>query len=134
MNGICSGSEFKCTDGSKCVPEGWVCDNEPDCPDRSDEEPSLCSARTCQEDQWGCQSTPGECIPSAWMCDGHPDCEDGSDESVCSTACTNQEYQCTNGLCIQPLWKESINRMKCETKLTFFCSINTTFSALRIKF
>ena len=35
------GEEFACKDGS-CILQGWECDTEPDCPDKSDEDPTLC--------------------------------------------------------------------------------------------
>lgn len=34
----CVSNQFRCLDGSSCVPKSWVCDNTPDCRDGSDEE------------------------------------------------------------------------------------------------
>ncbi|XP_045062395.1 low-density lipoprotein receptor-related protein 1B-like [Coregonus clupeaformis] len=36
---LCDVGEFHCHDQVTCVPEGWLCDGEPDCPDTSDETP-----------------------------------------------------------------------------------------------
>lgn len=34
---LCDIGEFHCRDRKTCVPEAWLCDGEPDCPDESDE-------------------------------------------------------------------------------------------------
>ena len=33
----CHWSQFRCDDGSKCIPAMWQCDEDFDCPDKSDE-------------------------------------------------------------------------------------------------
>lgn len=37
----CSDTEFACHNG-RCIPNRWQCDNENDCLDNSDENPSVC--------------------------------------------------------------------------------------------
>ncbi|XP_066483571.1 SCO-spondin-like [Tiliqua scincoides] len=91
----CAEAEFACRLGGRCVPSAWVCDNEDDCGDGSDE---FC-ALSCAPHQYQCAS--GQCVPWGYRCDGTADCLDHSDERACTTpACTSQEYRCANGRCI----------------------------------
>lgn len=41
---LCDIGEFHCRDGKTCVPEAWLCDGEPDCPDDSDESDAICKS------------------------------------------------------------------------------------------
>ncbi|CAB1446180.1 unnamed protein product [Pleuronectes platessa] len=41
---VCDIGEFHCHDKSTCVPEAWLCDGEPDCPDDSDETGPTCKS------------------------------------------------------------------------------------------
>ena len=38
---VCPGQQFACTDG-KCLADSYVCDNQNDCGDSSDELPAMC--------------------------------------------------------------------------------------------
>ena len=38
----CERGMFRCDDGLLCISLGWLCDNDPDCIDQSDEAPSRC--------------------------------------------------------------------------------------------
>lgn len=49
----CLETEFTCA-GGRCIPSQWVCDNEDDCGDGSDE---VCPS-TCSPDQFRCTSMP----------------------------------------------------------------------------
>ena len=78
-------THFQCNQRHTCIPKAWVCDNQEDCSDGSDE--ANCSAvLQCGRDQFRCKSS-GEpiCISSSWVCDGDDDCKDGSDELNCNT-------------------------------------------------
>ncbi|XP_063157945.1 SCO-spondin-like [Candoia aspera] len=91
----CTETEFACHTGGRCVPRAWLCDNEDDCRDGSDE---LCPL-SCTPHQYRCFS--GQCIPWGYRCDGTIDCADRSDEKDCpSPACSPQEFRCANGRCI----------------------------------
>ncbi|XP_058038766.1 SCO-spondin-like [Ahaetulla prasina] len=91
----CAESEFACHTGGRCVPKAWICDNEDDCRDGSDE---FCPS-SCTPDQYRCGD--GQCIPWEYHCDGTADCADHSDEKDCpSPGCSPQEFRCNNGRCI----------------------------------
>lgn len=80
--------EFHCkSESDTCIPVNWVCDNEADCIDSSDESPDQCGhqpIRTvkCGESEMLCDSGD-ECFHKKWRCDGDTDCKDGSDEINC---------------------------------------------------
>uniref|UniRef100_A0A3B4WV78 Uncharacterized protein n=1 Tax=Seriola lalandi dorsalis TaxID=1841481 RepID=A0A3B4WV78_SERLL len=41
---LCDIGEFHCHDQKTCIPEAWLCDGEPDCPDDSDETDQTCKS------------------------------------------------------------------------------------------
>lgn len=41
---FCDVGEFHCPDKDTCIPESWLCDGEPDCPDASDETDKACKS------------------------------------------------------------------------------------------
>ncbi|KAK3550975.1 hypothetical protein QTP70_011460 [Hemibagrus guttatus] len=96
----CLESEFQCSGGShRCIPSLWLCDNEDDCGDGSDE---LCPT-TCAPEQFRCSG--GACLPLELRCNGHPDCADQSDEEFCAPVtavpgCVPEEFRCVNGRCL----------------------------------
>lgn len=77
----CDPKQFQCVRSGKCIPEGWYCDGDNDCGDRSDE--SNCTSASCTDSQFQCSD--GKCIPSGWRCDGFSDCANGIDELHCGT-------------------------------------------------
>lgn len=81
----CSPNEFQCNN-SMCIPQLWVCDNQADCEDHSDESIERCgydakAFNTCAAHEFQCGN--GECILLNWKCDGDEDCKDKSDEQDC---------------------------------------------------
>uniref|UniRef100_A0A8C3JQI7 Uncharacterized protein n=1 Tax=Calidris pygmaea TaxID=425635 RepID=A0A8C3JQI7_9CHAR len=94
----CAAGEFSCRADGRCVPGAWLCDNEEDCPDGSDE---LCPPSPCAPHQPRCAR--GQCLEWGARCDGVPDCPDGSDEGGCPpTACVPPEFSCASGRCLPP--------------------------------
>ena len=93
-----------CTESLKCIPGKWLCDGDSDCSNGEDEDLSVCTKRTCDSEEWRCEAGQ-QCLPVAWVCDGTPDCIDGSDERVCTKTCSDQEFKCDSGLCINPVWR-----------------------------
>ncbi|CAF92449.1 unnamed protein product [Tetraodon nigroviridis] len=98
----CDDSHFRCLSDGECIPDVWVCDDEEDCEDGSDER-QQCPGRTCTSNQFSCSN--GACVPGEYQCDHTEDCSDGSDERSChypvcaqlrcaSGACYNQTQRC----------------------------------------
>ncbi|XP_056594756.1 SCO-spondin [Triplophysa dalaica] len=108
----CEDSEYLCPGGSKrCIPSLWLCDNEDDCGDGSDE---ICPA-TCAPGHFRCSG--GACLPLELRCNGHPDCADQSDEDFCAPAspvpvCPAGEFMCSNGRCL-PVRKVCDGKLDC---------------------
>uniref|UniRef100_A0A672HJG9 Low density lipoprotein receptor a n=1 Tax=Salarias fasciatus TaxID=181472 RepID=A0A672HJG9_SALFA len=107
----CQASEFRCGNG-QCVSSSFVCDDEADCDDGSDE--ASCPPATCTATSFQCNNSV--CIPRLWACDGDSDCADGSDEwtqncgskDVASTParrCGPLEFHCGSGECINGNWR-----------------------------
>ncbi|KAK1340027.1 hypothetical protein QTO34_018591 [Cnephaeus nilssonii] len=104
----CGPREFRCADGSACVPERWLCDRQFDCQDLSDEAAELCgrarpgnatAPAACAAAHFACRS--GECVHLGWRCDGDRDCKDQSDEADCPLGtCRGDEFQCGDGACV----------------------------------
>ncbi|XP_072186520.1 SCO-spondin [Excalfactoria chinensis] len=91
----CLDSEFPCRSGGRCVPGAWLCDNEDDCGDGSDE---VCALH-CAPHQHRCAD--GQCVPWGARCDGLSDCRDGSDERGCPPPpCAPPEFRCASGRCV----------------------------------
>uniref|UniRef100_A0A8C5S3U8 Uncharacterized protein n=1 Tax=Laticauda laticaudata TaxID=8630 RepID=A0A8C5S3U8_LATLA len=93
----CAESEFPCRTGGRCVPMAWLCDNEDDCWDGSDE---VCPL-SCPPDQYRCAG--GQCIPWGYRCDGTADCADHSDEKDWPP-CGRYEFHCHSGECQPRGW------------------------------
>uniref|UniRef100_A0A3P9J1V1 Low density lipoprotein receptor b n=1 Tax=Oryzias latipes TaxID=8090 RepID=A0A3P9J1V1_ORYLA len=89
----CKNDEFRCANG-QCISLSFVCDNDNDCSDGSDE--TTCSKPTCNPRSFQCNNSV--CVPSLWRCDGDEDCADGSDECVSEFEC---QFQCSDGSCLQ---------------------------------
>uniref|UniRef100_A0A671YLB9 Low density lipoprotein receptor a n=1 Tax=Sparus aurata TaxID=8175 RepID=A0A671YLB9_SPAAU len=107
----CTNNEFRCSSG-QCVSSSFVCDDEADCDDGSDE--ASCPPLTCSSASFQCNNTV--CVPRLWACDGDADCSDGSDEwpQNCGTQksdapvahhCSSLEFRCGSGECIHGSWK-----------------------------
>uniref|UniRef100_A0A4W5LSX0 Low density lipoprotein receptor a n=1 Tax=Hucho hucho TaxID=62062 RepID=A0A4W5LSX0_9TELE len=106
----CTDNKFRCSNG-QCVSASFVCDEELDCEDGSDE--ASCPPTTCSSTSFQCNNSV--CVPHLWACDGDVDCSDGSDEwpQNCGTRapegapkpCSLREFQCGSGECIHSSWK-----------------------------
>ena len=106
----CSDSEFSCSSG-QCVALAFVCDEEHDCEDGSDE--TTCPTPTCRPGSFQCNNS--KCVPRLWACDGDADCPDGSDEWPQNCAawprpptrapCSALEFHCASGECVHGTWK-----------------------------
>lgn len=79
---LCDPNQFVCNN-SHCILKTWVCDDEDDCGDNSDEENCGIkqSSDQCRPTEFECRNS--QCIPKSYHCDGSPDCLDLSDEVGC---------------------------------------------------
>ncbi|XP_077556086.1 LDL receptor protein 1 isoform X2 [Haemaphysalis longicornis] len=64
---------------------------------------SVSCENNCTSSQFVCEKTY-KCIPALWRCDTQDDCGDGSDEPASCPPfhCSPGQFQCADGLCIQP--------------------------------
>lgn len=91
--GNCHFDQFECAN-SKCIPKRWLCDQNDDCGDKSDEQNCSNSSvayvprQQCHEHMFDCLD--GGCVEQSVVCNGHPDCRNERDESdMCKVPCTN---------------------------------------------
>lgn len=103
---ICEDDGFACSTG-QCVPQRWVCDGTPDCPDHSDEHVCPHADQSCKNltlyghETFLC-ADGFTCIKLDEICDDKPNCPDGSDESAtCKTSCL--EMGCEQSCMPSPL-------------------------------
>uniref|UniRef100_A0AAY4BRI6 Low-density lipoprotein receptor n=1 Tax=Denticeps clupeoides TaxID=299321 RepID=A0AAY4BRI6_9TELE len=106
----CTAHQFRCSSG-QCVSASFVCDDDSDCDDGSDE--ASCQPATCSSVSFHCNNSA--CVPRLWACDGEADCADGSDEwpQTCAgrlspattKPCSTQEFHCGSGECILHSWR-----------------------------
>ncbi|ELT90938.1 hypothetical protein CAPTEDRAFT_176051 [Capitella teleta] len=89
----CYPDSFICGDNT-CLSGFTRCNAFENCADGSDEE--SCREFSVSLLTFKCQ-TDDRCIPLEWRCDNKTDCVDGSDEHC---VCTDEEFMCENGLCI----------------------------------
>ncbi|KAJ7322393.1 hypothetical protein JRQ81_018680, partial [Phrynocephalus forsythii] len=121
----CGRYEFHCHSG-ECRPRGWVCDDEADCLDGSDE---LQCPRACGLDQLPC-AQGSECVHYSHLCDGAPHCQDHSDESIDTCGSTQIPpcpgfFACNNRMCVNvsrvcdhtPDCPQGEDELACETHL-----------------
>uniref|UniRef100_A0A8C4ZJ04 SCO-spondin n=1 Tax=Gadus morhua TaxID=8049 RepID=A0A8C4ZJ04_GADMO len=138
---LCEEGEFRCA-GGRCVPPQWLCDNEDDCGDGSDELcPSTSCGVVCGEGEFLCAG--GRCILYFHRCDGHDDCGDLSDERGC--VCSPAEMQCPGGRCLpadrvcdgRRDCPSGVDEALCPSRVTcspgqFSCSDGTCLDATRL--
>ncbi len=94
----CSEKEFRCADGSQCVPSHLRCDGRANCLDLSDE--LGCGGRCDEKAHFAC-ADGRTCVDVSSRCDGIFHCPDGSDEDGClpEVECLLPgQFACSDGL------------------------------------
>jgi hypothetical protein len=102
-NWTCPINKFQCASGH-CIDASYYCDEDFDCPDRSDEPAFTCRNRPCPLGWNKCTNSSGsyKCIHSSRFCDGHRDCTNGEDEALsqCPICHATGDFKCANNRCI----------------------------------
>ncbi|KAL4716494.1 hypothetical protein ACJJTC_015922 [Scirpophaga incertulas] len=98
----CGKDDFRCADGSRCLPKAWRCDERTHCPDFSDEQ-DCDYANSCDNWQFRCAES-GHCITRVWVCDGDRDCGVGDFSDEDPILC-NKEFTCpgNKARCVSPV-------------------------------
>ncbi|GFQ72916.1 prolow-density lipoprotein receptor-related protein 1 [Trichonephila clavata] len=93
----CHPDTFQCQSGY-CISWYFVCDNQKNCPDNSDED--QCIRYNCPKQAFQCDD--GTCLSKSLVCNGRWECPDGSDEARCYTGipCDRNAFRCRNGQCL----------------------------------
>ncbi|KAM8818088.1 LOW QUALITY PROTEIN: SCO-spondin-like [Rhynchonycteris naso] len=89
----CEEGEAPCQESRHCVPQKWLCENQNDCGDGSDEEGV--SSPVCGSGRMSCSSGR---LPLALLCDEQDDCGDGTDEQGCP--CPQDSLACADRRCL----------------------------------
>ncbi|XP_072743249.1 vitellogenin receptor isoform X2 [Anoplolepis gracilipes] len=99
---------FQCDDG-ECIPFTYVCDEEDDCNDGSDENNCkdfhfINHHHSCSLNEFTCENR--DCILKEKFCDAVKDCKDGSDEYVGCVDKLNCEdkFRCKDKHCVRKNW------------------------------
>eukprot|EP00057_Strongylocentrotus_purpuratus_P023992 XP_011678466.1 PREDICTED: low-density lipoprotein receptor-related protein 2-like [Strongylocentrotus purpuratus] len=97
----CADDQFQCEGDGECIPLSFLCDQDQDCGDNSDE--VNCEDLSCGPDQFECYWT-GQCIRQDSVCDGLSDCFYGEDEEDCGFTCYPWQFACEDRTCIPINW------------------------------
>lgn len=140
----CLDDEFKCRDGTQCIPWRRFCSGHKECKDGSDEggvnsgqegiscrngrnicilpyenedmHEKLCLPDSkCREDEFAC-TDGNQCIPWSQYCDGTRSCRDGSDEININSTEAGGPCRRRNFLCLLP--EQHLHRAEeiCDTQ------------------
>lgn len=110
---VCPPESFQCKKSLQCIDKRFICDNDDDCGDGSDEsyaDGGPCNARdNCDslgEASFRCDGN--RCIRQSSTCDSIANCVDGTDENpdLCvNVTCKANQFQCKNTKkCIPNSW------------------------------
>ncbi|XP_023375763.1 low-density lipoprotein receptor-like [Pteropus vampyrus] len=94
-----------CDNKTHCIPESWLCDGNPDCPDKKDEQG--CIHEKCSTSEFRCEN--GQCISYSLHYDGNRDCLDHSNEDGFPVSwplrCPSGQVKCPqSGECVLAEW------------------------------
>ena len=92
---ICDYGKWACTDGSGCLSQDQLCNQQGDCQDFSDEYALNCDNCTVRAGLHLCpqaDGVPAICLNKKGVCDGRPQCADQSDEASCWKCSSSKQF------------------------------------------